>query len=274
MLARGLELIFGYRRSVEFVVAHIYAIFFYKNIKKYFCLHKDKKIIIVSLGLPGYLDNISSILDELSCKGYLIVIFPEWNDEVELYNQQLVGYIKSNFKVFYNCSRVMPLFEASVFLSAIAGKNFYFPKNCKRLYYFHSLSGLDGFPLGGLDAYDTILAATPQQVDQLTLRYGMSKRIISAGYPKLDNLLIRVQGAEFNHPKESNQCIIFSPSFSDGKIYKDVSIFGLSEKIIETLLFSNYRVIFRPHPLSFKRSKDREFINEIVKKFKSKIILA
>ena len=267
LLVNKIENIFGYGKSVEYLVSHVYGIFFYRKIKHFLRKKIDKKVIMISLGLPGYINNISPILEELSNDKYVIVIFPEWGSDSEAYDRQLRRHLKPDYKVFYNCSRVMPLLSASVFLSSIAGKKFYFPKKCKRLFYFHSVSGLDGFPSGGLDAYDIILAATAQQVDQLKLRYGSSKRIISAGYPKFDNIIARLKNHECKIQNRSGSTIIFAPSFSDEKIYKDVSIFSLSAEIIELLLAHNYKVIFRPHPLFLKKEKDREFIEQIITRF-------
>ncbi len=167
----------------------------------------------------------------------------------------------------------MPLFKASVFLSAIAGKKFYFPQNCKKIFYFHSVAGLDGFPNRGLDSYDIILASTSQQFEQLNLTYSVSKQIIPAGYPKLDNVLKRVRESDFVSQKKSSNTIIFAPSFSNEYIYKDVSAFKLSEKIIGVLLEHKYEVIFRPHPLSFKRQEDKEFIYNVLEKFQSRVTL-
>ena len=272
-LARKLEAFFGYRKIVEHLISHFYGIFFYRKIKDFFNLNKDKKIIMVSLGIPGYLEHISSVLEELSNNDYLVIIFPEWHSDAEAYDQQLSLYLKPSFKVFYNCSRVMPLFEASVFLSSIAGKKFYFPKNCERLFYFHSVSGLDGFPPGGLDAYDTILAATAQQVKQLRSKYANLKRIVSAGYPKLDKIISRIQESNFRGRKEKKITIIFAPSFSNDNIYKDVSTFRQSEEIIELLLINDYEVIFRPHPLFFKKNDDRDFIYKVIKRFGADVTL-
>lgn len=114
---------------------------------------------------------------------------------------------------------------------------------------------MDGFPKNALKSFDYIFTATNQQYHQLSdLFKGSSKTLIKAGYPKLDKLRLQTRSQD-SCKKNKFKKIIFAPSFVDEGIYEDVSIFYSSLEIISFLIRENYSVVFRPHPLSFKRKK-------------------
>lgn len=225
-----------------------------------------KKLIFVSISIPNHIENIIQVLDYLSSKEYEIHIFPEWFDNVS-YNNSLVSILNNYYTIHFDCSRILPLLSASIFLSTVAGKNYYFPRKAIRIFYFHSTAGMDGFPPNALKSFDYIFTATNQQHLQLSHLYkGSNKILIKAGYPKLDKLRLLTRSIK-NCKKNKFKNIIFAPSFVDDGIYEDVSIFYSSLEIISFLINKNFFVIFRPHPLSYKRKKNNLYIKSLIQKF-------
>lgn len=263
-IAQKIEIKFGYSSNTQFVVCLLY---FFTSFFSVYLKKRNKKVLIVSLGLPGYLENILDVLDLMVKKNYEIHVFPEWVNEKK-FDEQLKPYLKKNYTFHFESSRVLPLIKCNIFLSSIAGKKYYFPLKGKRLFYFHSTAAMDGFPPNALDAYDVILSATIQQRNQLLKLYGKQKIILDAGYPKLDKIRKKIANIKFETVKNKRIRVIYAPSYVNDEIYKNLSIHKDSEKIIKKLLDEGFDVVFRPHPLMFKSPDNSEFIYEINNKFK------
>jgi CDP-glycerol glycerophosphotransferase (TagB/SpsB family) len=220
--------------------------------------------------MPAYIENIADVLRQLISQGLSVVIFPEWQKEMEeRYTSEMKKY--SHFDVYYNCHRALPLIKSKLFLSSTATKHYYFSKTSKRFFYFHSVAGLSGFPEGGMDDYTDFLCATAQQLKELKMRFegsGNQKTLHEAGYPKFDvicNRLVRGEGRPL-HSKRVISTILVAPSYASDDVYSDVSMLPNIEILIRYLLDLGYRVIFRPHPVSLRRGGFVEKI-ELLKNF-------
>jgi len=137
-------------------------------------------------------------------------------------------------------------------------------KNIDRyIYYFHSaVSTLRAYTSKAFDNYDIILCNGDYQVKEIKKRENLNnlkkKKIIKNVYLYFDYLK---KNLNFN---EKSDEILIAPSWNyDEKNFINEDF----EKIIEKLLYYNYKVRFRPHPEHFKRSL--AFLNRIKNKFKS-----
>jgi len=137
-------------------------------------------------------------------------------------------------------------------------------KNIDRyIYYFHSaVSTLRAYTSKAFDNYDIILCNGDYQVKEIKKRENLNnlkkKKLIKCGYLYFDYLK-----KNLNFNKKSNK-ILIAPSWNyDEKNFINEDF----EKIIEKVLYYNYKVRFRPHPEHFKRSL--AFLNRIKNKFKS-----
>jgi hypothetical protein len=116
--------------------------------------------------------------------------------------------------------------------------------------------------------YDYILCAGPHHLDDFK-RWSSKfpqlrgRTLIPAGYPKLDLLL-----------QERAICPQLKPSERKTVVYAPTHVYAVNEKlaslrkhgreIVSHLLGLGYRVIFRPHPVSFNDS-DRFLVDEIAR---------
>jgi YidC/Oxa1 family membrane protein insertase len=131
----------------------------------------------------------------------------------------------------------------------------------KYIYYFHSpVSTTKNYTQKAFDNYDIIMCNGQFQVDEIKSRENLKKltkkKLIPSGYFYFDYLIKNI-----NYDVNCDE-ILIAPSWN-----KDLRNF-INENFIElinVLIKKKYKVIFRPHPEHFKRSKN--ILNNIKKKF-------
>lgn len=144
-------------------------------------------------------------------------------------------------------------------------------KFCKEyLYIFHSMSSAHGiYEKDALKHYDTVCCNGEyhlEEIIKLENLYGFKKKkLLKSGYPYFDFIEQKKKG---NKRLLDKKLILIAPSWNENK----KSMLELyCDTIIEKLITQNYKIILRPHPEHFKRS--RETINQIKNKYKDKVIL-
>ena len=267
-ICQKLELILGFNKTTEFMNSRLVYYLNYRSISN--IIKHPEKIIVVTAWMPAYIDNIQEVLLKLNNEGFRVVIFPEWNSfENVNYSKEISKY--TSFDILFDAHRALPKINCFAFLSSTATKHYYFAKTHKRYFYFHSVAGLDGFPLGGLDDYMHYLCATKQQFRELTERFDklpMDKTLICAGYPKFDRIVTRLESTySDDYLKKEYVSILIAPSYAAKNVYADITMLDHVEEIIESLLKKKYFVIFRPHPVSLRRGSYIQVISNIKKKY-------
>ena len=131
----------------------------------------------------------------------------------------------------------------------------------KYIYYFHSpVSTTKNYTPQAFDNYDVILCNGQFQFDEIRLRESLKKltkkKLVPTGYFYFDYLTENI-----NLQTNCNE-ILIAPSWN--KNMKDAINKDFIE-LIDIMIKKNYRVIFRPHPEHFKRSK--KVLKEIKSKF-------
>ncbi len=131
----------------------------------------------------------------------------------------------------------------------------------KYIYYFHSpVSTTKNYTPQAFDNYDVILCNGKFQVNEIRLRESLKKinkkKLIPTGYFYFDYLVENI-----NHNIYSDEVLI-APSWN-----KNMKNFINEDfiELIDIMIKKNYKVIFRPHPEHFKRSK--VVLEEIKRKF-------
>jgi len=134
------------------------------------------------------------------------------------------------------------------------------------VYMFHSMVSTHlVYHKNAFHNFDTILCVGDYQIQEIRntekLYNLKSKNLIKFGYSHLDNLMeMHHQEQSKSHLNKKKYTVLMAPSWGSDGIFET-----LSENIIEILLKNNYKVIFRPHPMSQKHSKKK--IEKISKKF-------
>jgi hypothetical protein len=256
-ICKKIESAFGYNRTTEVICATL--TFLTGGPSLWRLKRESTDLIIVTVWMPAYIDNISDVLLQLKIKGLKVAIFPEWQrKKEERYNDEMAKF--EEYDIYYDAHRALPFINSRIFLSSTATKHYYFSKARRRFFYFHSVAGLAGFPEGGMDDYTDFLCATRQQLEELEARFkilGYCKTLHEAGYPKFDSISNRItkvhQSLGDKKPTISN--VLLAPSYASDDVYADVSMLPHIEIITRSILNLGCNVTFRPHPVSLRRGR-------------------
>lgn len=132
------------------------------------------------------------------------------------------------------------------------------------VYFFHSpISTTRNYTSAAFDNYDTILCNGEYQIKEIRYREKFKnlkeKKLIKSGFFYFDYLNAKIEKNDMGHE------ILVAPSWNKNTKNYINSDF---EKIVYNLLEKNYKVRFRPHPETIKRSIN--YIDTFIKKFQSK----
>ena len=141
--------------------------------------------------------------------------------------------------------------------------NFYLKKSikCKNyIYFFHSMCSTNViYNNNAFSHYDTILSANRFHSEEFKNYFfsNKNKKIINIGYPKIDELKLKQKNKNDYHKIKS---ILIAPTWGDEKnTYNDY------KNITNLLLNNNYKVTFRPHPVTLIKFKT--YLSNLEKKF-------
>jgi hypothetical protein len=129
-----------------------------------------------------------------------------------------------------------------------------------------SMASLDGLYLDHhFDEFEYVLCGGPHHIDalrKLALRRPSLSglRLLPAGYPKLDLVLA---SAETKRQRSADgSTAVYAPTHVMASNERLASLRRHGERIVDALLGGGYRVIFRPHPISFA-DEDRSLVEHI-----------
>ena len=134
------------------------------------------------------------------------------------------------------------------------------------VYLFHSMVSTHlVYRRSAFEHFDSIFCVGNYQLDEIRSTeklYNLKpKNLIRYGYSHLDNLLEKYSKRILLPKNNENKLhILLAPSWSDDGLFEN---FG--EKVIDILLREGYKVTFRPHPMTQKKSKKK--INRMSEKF-------
>ena len=134
------------------------------------------------------------------------------------------------------------------------------------VYLFHSMVSTHlVYRRSAFEHFDSIFCVGNYQLDEIRSTeklYDLKpKNLIRYGYSHLDNLLEKYSKRILLPKNNENKLhILLAPSWSDDGLFEN---FG--EKVIDILLREGYKVTFRPHPMTQKKSKKK--IDRITEKF-------
>ena len=248
---------------------------FSNNLKSFFL--KFKEINNISRRQPrfifysenkSYLKYGYSIIEYLSKKfpGEVYYISSDVNDKVSDLNV-INAYIGQGFllQYFFKSIETSNLFMTLTDLNNnnIVKRN-NFVKNY--IYFFHgAISTTRIYTSAAFDSYDTILCNGDYQVKEIRQREKLvnlkEKKLIKSGFFYFDYLKDKIDETNDNE-------ILVAPSWNKNRLNFINEDF---EEIITNLLNSDYKVRFRPHPETIKRSQN--LMESYKQKFKGKNFL-
>jgi len=134
------------------------------------------------------------------------------------------------------------------------------------VYLFHSMVSTHLiYRRSAFEHFDSIFCVGNYQLDEIRSTeklYDLKpKNLIRYGYSHLDNLLEKYSKRILLPKNNENKLhILLAPSWSDDGLFENIS-----EKVIDILLREGYKVTFRPHPMTQKKSKKK--IGRMTEKF-------
>ena len=134
------------------------------------------------------------------------------------------------------------------------------------VYLFHSMVSTHLiYRRSAFEHFDSIFCVGNYQLDEIRSTeklYDLKpKNLIRYGYSHLDNLLEKYSKRILLPKNNENKLhILLAPSWSDDGLFENIG-----EKVIDNLLREGYKVTFRPHPMTQKKSKKK--IDRMTEKF-------
>lgn len=239
----------------------------FKEIKKFKNLNKEYKNIVFYSEDNNYSFFFKEIIDELLNRGRKVSLIT--SDKKDIF----LDYKNKNIKVF----NISNFFLLQYFFSNIECKNFILttpdlgsgilnksPFTKKYIYIFHSLiSTTVAYKKNAFKNYDIFFCPSKLHLHELTKYFDNLKKnvdLLKIGYPKINEL----KNFKPSNIDKKNKILIAPTWGADGVINKKEII-----DLIKKLLLERYKVIFRPHPMSFQ--KDKISIEKILKQFREDV---
>ena len=126
------------------------------------------------------------------------------------------------------------------------------------VYLFHSIVSTHlVYRRSAFDHFDSIFCVGDYQLDEIRRTeklYNLKpKNLIRYGYGHLDNLLEKYSTRILSPKNNGNKLhVLLAPSWSNASLFEDIA-----EKVIDILLQEGYKVTFRPHLMTQKKSKKK-----------------
>lgn len=247
------------------------SIHFFLNYRIYKPFLGEKFDIVFYCPQPAHWQNVELVVN------YLI------ENKPDLRVRLVVGYLDSEYLEAVYPRGVSVIFGFPVGLLAYVKTKILYtphlglaarerPKHASVIHSMVSLTSLDGvYSSTMFDHYDFILCAGPHHISDfkrwsLANKNLIGKTLVPAGYPKID--LVLNQAATIQKPIGSVVTIVYAPTHVYSVNETMASLRRHGQEIIDSLLKAGFRVIFRPHPVSFKDA-DSSLIQDILKKYSS-----
>ena len=232
----------------------------YKNLKKTISQNHNN-IIFFSEGTHHY-THLKPFINFYLKEQHVIYITLSKNDLCANIDNKNFSFFNLNFFFFLNLF-FKTISNSFIFTSLPDLGKLYFRKYPKNknifVYIFHSLASVHiQYNYDAFKEYDIFFCSGPHHFNELTnlkAKYQLKySKLIKYGYPLIENI-------SKNERKPNKDQILIASTWGDNSITNIVAI-----ELIQTLLREKkYKIIFRPHVMSFK--KDFLKLNEIKNKF-------
>lgn len=225
----------------------------------------DKIPFVIFSDDKRYWSIFKPICEEFEKRKQEIVYYTASEDDPALntnYEYVKASFIGDGNKAFAKLN----FLKASILFSTTPGLDVYQWKRSKEVdcyvHIAHAANDITLYRMFGLDYYDAILLSGEYQVQQIreleSIRNLPAKQLEVVGIPYMDEMLKRVKDAK--KVVNSKKTVLLAPSWGPSAI---LSLYG--EKIIDGILKTDYNLIIRPHPQSFK--SEVELLDRLMAKY-------
>lgn len=251
----------GFSRGSTFIVSLLAGLRSYPTIRKLLRGKPSASRVVFSFSHFAQLEYVLTSLFRLEDAGYQVLVFPEWAKS--RYSASQLEKLSAHFseRVVFDASRAMPMLTARMYLSTLAGKNWYFPRAATRVFFFHSLASLVGSPHDALRSFDVALCASKRQVEEVeayarTQRWEGAAKLV--GYPKYDDLARRARLVSVPRDESS---VLVAPSYFDHRTAPHARTDETWVELITEILNKGGKVCLRLHPLSLAKGHNSMLLN-------------
>lgn len=219
---------------------------------------------------PGHWQTVSGLVSTLIKKQENIKICLVISYKINEYEE---AQYPTGITLLQFAPHLMRFVKSAVVCTPYVGfqRNWLFDENTPVVHLLVSLTSLDGVYRDDMfDGYDYILCAGPHHIEDfkaLVKKRPITRRkvLIPAGYPKLD---LSIEWAQGSKGLRSNYLptVLYAPTHVYMINEKLASLRNHGLAIVRKLIEGGYRVIFRPHPVSFK-DQDKRLVENICSEF-------
>lgn len=197
----------------------------------------------------NYQPYMIDLIQKIAKDNKVLYLSFDKNDKIDIQNVKNI-YLGNFFTKYL----IFKYIKTKFFLLTMTDLGNSFLKKSKNvkyyIHFFHApVSAHKQFTAKAFNNYDIVFANGNYQIKELRaleqINNSKTKEIFPTGYMYFD-YLIKIE------KKKHEDYILFAPSWSYSK---DNCLDKYGFKIIKNLIEQNYKVIFRPHPEHFKRSK-------------------
>ena len=132
----------------------------------------------------------------------------------------------------------------------------------KYVHILHEVGGANEYRMFGLAFFDSVLLTGNFQINEVReiekLQHSKEKELLVVGSPYMDYLKQKYENID--HLKLAKKYILVAPTWGKNGL---LSRYG--EKLIDSLLKTDYSIIVRPHPQSM--ISDKQIINNLIEKY-------
>ena len=242
----------------------------WSELKKFESLAQDEKDIVFYSENQNSLLVFESLIEELTTEYELKICYvTSSKNELNLMKS------KKHVKTFYIGDGVVRTkfflnLRAKIMIMTMPDLETFHIKRSKvypvhYVYMFHSMVSTHlVYQKSAFDNFDTIMCVGDyhlQEIRNTEKIYNLKpKNLIKYGYAHLDNLLKKYSEKIIETRSNHKSNVLLAPSWGKDGIFETIA-----EEVIDILLKNNYKVTFRPHPMSQKNSKKK--IEKIMEKF-------
>lgn len=212
-----------------------------------------------------YWSVFEPIVKELDARGVDVTYYTASEDDAGLscgYPHLHGEFIGAGNRAFAKLN----FLSADILLSTTPGLEVYQWKRSPNVKYYvhipHAASDITIYRMFGIDYYDAILLSGEYQAEDIRnlekLRNLPAKELAFVGIPYMDKMKERLLAAP--PVEQQKKTVLLAPSWGKSAIFSKYE-----GKIIDTLLETDYHIIVRPHPQSFK--SETEMITKLMEKY-------
>lgn len=257
----------GVFASLWFLLKKLYIKFKYGfsfSRNKITSISKDSDIIVFS-DSKRYETLFLPILKELD-KESVRIKYLTFDDDDPILSEKFINIKTKCIGKDNHAFSILNTLSAHTVLSTTPSLDVYQWKRSKDVdryvHILHEVGGANEYRMFGLAFFDSVLLTGDFQIDEIReiekLQHSKEKELVVVGSPYMDELQIKYNNSHID--EYNKKYILVAPTWGKNGL---LSRYG--EKLIDSLLKTDYNIIIRPHPQSL--TSDKRVLDDLISKY-------